>query len=77
MSIFDLEPSIKSKPLLSKYISHIKDEADTPIFSGIMAVKTTSGRFKAKLIKIINKKMIFHVQEKNKYHHLRRINKRV
>ena len=59
MSIFDLEPSNQLKPVLSKCTNHFQSDLEKPLFSGTLAVKTTSGRFKSKLIKIINKKMIF------------------
>jgi len=63
MSIFDFQTSFQSKSLLFKCTSSsIENELSQSslLFSGVLAMKTPSGQFKAKMVKIINKKLIFY-----------------
>jgi len=60
MSIFDLSKT----DTLDKFINTFSEttnetQSQEAVFTGLLLVKTISGRFKPKIIKIIGKKLLF------------------
>ena len=60
MSIFDSSHTFPFSQILKNYTENLADLKNKPkLFSGLFAVKTASGKFKAKYITLIDSKLLF------------------